>query len=284
MSRDRERLIQGIVLGFVATAVAGGLLFLREKTDAPDRRVATAPPHATAILRLEASLAEESSARRELAEKIEALGNQISRLENRDRIDSDRNRDDRAQSHTGDSRGTSPEPEDDLETTGFNAARLAARGLHPTEVDRLRKAWVDYELTREEIADQALREGWFLRPRHQAELANLDQELRQDLSDEDFDRYLFALGKPNQLLAGEVLEGSTARDAGLRRGDRILRYDGVRVFTPGDLLLASASHGQDDQIPVEIFQDGGRQTVYVKGGPLGVMIEHESGTPFDESQ
>jgi len=56
----------------------------------------------------------------------------------------------------------------------------------------------------------------------------------------------------------------------------------VRVFKPGELLLASSGGKPGDMVPVDIDRDGYRKRIYVELGPLGVKIEHDSGPPLDE--
>ena len=106
--------------------------------------------------------------------------------------------------------------------------------------------------------------------------------LRKELQDEDYDRYLYALGKPNRLEAGEVLANSAGSEAGLRRGDIILRYDDVRMFAPGELLMASSSGEFGRSVALEILRDGRRRTLYVRRGPLGALVEHNRATPLEE--
>jgi hypothetical protein len=89
-------------------------------------------------------------------------------------------------------------------------------------IARLHDRWIRNQMEIVELSDRALREGWFLQPRHKAELTRLERELRQNLGDEEYDRLLYALGKPNRLRAEEVFRGSSASDAGLRRGEIIL--------------------------------------------------------------
>ena len=164
----------------------------------------------------------------------------------------------------------------------FDDRALLALGAHPRDVERLRERWIQHEFDKEALSNQALQEGYFQRPKHRGEMIGLELALRRDLQEEDYDRYLFALGKPNRLEAGEVLAGSSASDAGLRQGDVILRYDDVRMFGPGELLVASSSGGVGGSVALEILRDGRRRTLYVKPGPLGALVEHRRGQPIAE--
>ena len=178
--------------------------------------------------------------------------------------------------------GNTAETIESTPTGGFDDELLLSRGMDSSEVARLREIWEEHELERAEIADRALREGWFLKERHRDELARLDQALREDLQDVEYDRYLYAQGKPNRLRARDVLKGGAAAAAGLRPGDIILRYGDTRVFTPGELLLATSRSEPGRRIPVQVQRNGAERTLYVEPGPLGVMIEPTRGDPLDE--
>ena len=166
------------------------------------------------------------------------------------------------------------------EVVHFDDDALKSQGVTPSEIERLHDRWVEHELERANISDQALREGWFMKPRHGAELTQLDQALRRDLDDDEYDQYLYALGKPNRLKAGEVFAGSLASEAGLRRGDVILSYGDKRIFKPGELLIASSEGNLGESVPIKILRNGQERTLYVDRGPLGALMEHDRGTPL----
>lgn len=233
-----------------------------------------------AIEELAVTLAIEVRARTKLAERMAELEVELAQL--RLRSDDAISRSLAQNEPPENTRRVEAEPEPGFAESDFDGASLLERGIDPRDVARLRDRWMNYELDREAVTDQALREGWFMQKRHSSLLTQLDRELRADLQDEDYDRYLYALGKPNRLRAGEIFDGSTASEAGLHRGDTILRYNGVRVFNPGDLLLASSQGEPGDSVPMDILQNGKEERIYVRLGPLGVKIEHESGPPLDE--
>ena len=112
-------------------------------------------------------------------------------------------------------------------------------------------------------------------------MSKLDQAFRDELKDDDYDRYLYALGRKNRVRVDEVLEGSLASEAGLRRGDVILSYGDTRLFGSIDLLLASSQGLPGESVPVEILRNGRRQTVYISRGPVGAMTKADRGAPLD---
>lgn len=275
-------LLACIALGLTGVVVATHLDGHRglPPSPSPSDAYSSSGASVTRLEQLAGALETEVKARTELAARIRELEAEISRLS---RTHQEATENSRA---LGDSRSESEDlnapPDLDMSAvaSGFDEESLLSRGVHPSDVARLRDLWESHELERAEIADRALREGWFLKDRHRIELAQLDRELREKIPDEEYDRYLYALGRPNRLKAGEILHGSTASDAGLQRGDFILRYDGIRVFSPGELLLASSQGDPGQSVRVEILRDRETRIVHVRRGPLGVMIEHSRGEPL----
>lgn len=280
-------LVVGIALGVIAVA-----LFHRpdfgnnppQSLEAPvGRAIDDGLDRALSIGQLSDALAAEVQARTQLAGQVAELHAELARLrESSDGV---------AEGHLDETE--SPEAEaagkDESETVlaaqsiAFNDEVLLAQGMHPRDVARLHDLWAGHELNRQSVNDQALREGWFMQPRHAMELAELEQEFREALQDdEDYDHYLYAAGQPNRVLAREVLAGSTASAAGLTRGDTILRYNDVRVFKPADLLRESSRVESGKSVPVEILQNGRPTTVYLEGGPLGVVVDQSSAAPRSE--
>lgn len=279
---------RGILIG-IAVGVIGAVLVGQVGTGGGSFRSSaplTSDPHAAALAQLQNALAAEVQSRRELADRIAELDTQLSLLR---LMNDETNGNPLARSETAPTNSI-PEKDESAETrtilgvkvenTRFDDEALLSRGVHPRDVARLHDRWVRYELDRQAITDSALREGWFFTDRHRAALAQSDRELREDLPDADYDRYLYALEKPNRLVAREVLEGSTADEAGLRRGDVILHYDDVRMFDLGEILKASSQGDPGESVPLGILRDGERQTVYVERGPLGVILEHSRGEPL----
>ncbi|GEM_PF-5404295 len=164
----------------------------------------------------------------------------------------------------------------------FDDEVLFTLGVSPRDAARLRDQWVSHELDRAALLDRSIREGWFLSDRRPIEIHQLDQEFRATLSDGEFDRVLYALGKPNRVRIGEVLEGSSASEIGLRRGDILLSYDGQRLFKPIELLINSSAGLEGESVPIDFLRDGVQQTVYTRRGPLGVLTEAEQGVPLPE--
>ncbi len=283
----RTGLIIAIAMAVVGIVVMSQLVMdagpLRSSWASLARSVVPASGHARSLKTLEGALAKEVRARIALTDRVSELESQISPLNLRgdefpvnlhERIESSSVFDDLELGET--------QPATQGNVSRFDDAALSSLGVDPHDATRLRDLWVRYELDRAELLDRSLREGWFLSDRRQWEMGNLEQAFRDDLQDDEYDHYLYALGKLNRVSVGEVFDGSRASEAGIRHGDVILRYDDTRIFRPVDLLLTSSRGVPDQSVPVEILRNGRRQTVYVSRGPLGVLTEHDRGIPLSD--
>jgi hypothetical protein len=139
------------------------------------------------------------------------------------------------------------------------------------------------ELGRLELRDQALREGWFATDRYRAELERISEQepdLRDELGDEAYDRYLYAAGENNRVRVQGVIAGSVAEEIGLQPGDLIETYDGARVFGFGELRRATSEGTRDELVDIRIRRtDGSIVQSLVPRGPLGVRLDGDRARP-----
>jgi len=98
-----------------------------------------------------------------------------------------------------------------------------------------------------------------------------DGELREELGDADYERYLAANGRPTSVGIGNVLPNSPAQSGGLRPGDEIVRYDGERVFSMMDVAGQIMRGEPEGNVVVDIVRDGAPLQLVLPRGPLGVM-------------
>ncbi len=174
---------------------------------------------------------------------------------------------------SGDASGThGGASDDDSRAPLFDGEALAAAGFDPSEAESVRQRWERYELDKVYLNDQALREGFFMTPRHRNEHQALDAGFRADLGEDGYEAYLVATGKPNRVALRDVIPGSAGSVAGLQPGDEILRYGGTRVFSVQEVQLATASGQSGETVPIELLRDGEPVTVYVPRGPLGAAL------------
>ena len=97
------------------------------------------------------------------------------------------------------------------------------------------------------------------------------QQLREELGDDLYDRYLYATGRSNRVTVSGVVSTSPAEQAGLKRGDMILSYDGERVFGMNDIIRLSHQGEMGGSVSLEVQKaDGRRETLYLPRGPLGM--------------
>jgi predicted metalloprotease with PDZ domain len=95
-------------------------------------------------------------------------------------------------------------------------------------------------------------------------------QLRQELGDASYERYLDATGQSTSISVQSVMAGSAGQTAGLQPGDQVVSYGGERVFSTSDLnqLILDGSPGQT--VVVDVLRDGQQIQVYVPRGPIGI--------------
>ena len=97
-----------------------------------------------------------------------------------------------------------------------------------------------------------------------------DSGLRTDLGEVDYERYLTANGRSTSVGIGSVIPNSPAQVAGLQAGDRIVRYDGERVFSMMDVAGKIMRGEAQGNVIVDIERDGIPMQLVLPRGPLGV--------------
>lgn len=151
-------------------------------------------------------------------------------------------------------------------------------GFTPEQAAYYRQRHDEISMAQLYLRDQAEREGWLRSRRFVDEQRALRQrleELQQGMDDDTYARYLYALGRPNQVGVRRVLASSAAASAGIRDGDVLLRYDGKRVYQASDLRRATRNGDMGEMVAVDILRDGQRIQTYVPRGPLGVNMSSE---------
>jgi C-terminal processing protease CtpA/Prc len=111
------------------------------------------------------------------------------------------------------------------------------------------------------------------------ERSDVDSMLRSELGDGDYERYLQAVGRPTEVIVFDVFANSAAEQAGMRTGDRIVGYDGRRVFGISEITPLALHGDPDAPVVVDILRDGQPIQLVVPRGPLGIM--GSVGTPIE---
>ena len=94
--------------------------------------------------------------------------------------------------------------------------------------------------------------------------------MRAELGDSDYERYLQAQGQATSIQITRVLESSPGSLAGLQPGDQIVSYDGERVFDVNELRELTLQGRAGEDVVIEIERDGVRMQLNVPRGPVGI--------------
>ena len=271
-------MIQKILLAMIALAVgvAVGALTLGEtKTDAaasagagPQARAGADSDYARIIDGLSATLELEVAERQRLEDEVQALQSELAQIRGELAELS-------APGVTGpvasrSSAADEIDPEPDAAMMPFLEA-----GFDPERAQYVKELQDELALQRLYVRDQAEREGWLRTPRYRDAMQALNEReasFAQDLGDDDYERYLYAIGRPNRVLVGDVLANGPAQQAGIQVGDAILSYGGERIFDAGTLVNATRTGTAGMSTGLEIERDGQTQLVYVPRGPLGINL------------
>ncbi|MGD8976614.1 MAG: PDZ domain-containing protein [Gammaproteobacteria bacterium] len=208
-----------------------------------------------------------------LEDELEALQDRVARLES---MFDDRN------PETGSAAPASAAISGRGARNGITEEAFIAAGFTPDQAAFYRQRHDEVSMAQLYLRDQAEREGW-LRSRRfvdeQRALRQQLQEMERGMDEDTYARYLYALGRPNQVGVRRVLVSSAADSAGIRDGDVLLRYDGQRVYQASDLRRATRSGETGEMVAVDILRDGQRIQTYVPRGPLGVNMSSDRVLP-----
>lgn len=168
--------------------------------------------------------------------------------------------------------GTAPEQQPEPRESWFDARELRNLGLPETEVARLQRLFNEYEMERVELRHQAEREGWADKPRLWKEMVNFQMGLREEIGDEDYDVMLYATGRKNRVVMGELLDDSPAERYGFEAGDVVVGYEGQKIYHGRELQRATAEGERGDWVTVDVLREGEFVRVRAQRGPLGVKL------------
>ena len=126
-----------------------------------------------------------------------------------------------------------------------------------------------------ELRDRATRDGFYGTDRYAREVQSLrDQNpaLRDEIGDDYYDNYLFAMGQNNRVRVVSVMMGSPAEMAGMEDGDLILNYDNRRMFSWNELQDATALGERGEYVNVTVLRNGQLHNLWIPRGPLGIRL------------
>jgi S1-C subfamily serine protease len=99
----------------------------------------------------------------------------------------------------------------------------------------------------------------------------VDETLRAELGDTDYERYLQADGRPTAVPVRDVLASSPAERSGLQPGDEIVAYAGQRVFGMSELNSLTLEGTPGESVIVDVRRAGQNVQLVLPRGPIGIV-------------
>ena len=164
--------------------------------------------------------------------------------------------------------------------------RLVDAGFSESDADAIVREADAAALATLDLRFEAERDGWLDSSEYaeqQAALPTVSTFVRDTYGDDAYDRYLFAVDRPNRVVVRNVLMGSAAASAEIAIGDRVIELDGNRVFHNRDINRIMTSD-TGDTVPIIIERDGESIEAVVTRGPLGVNMYMISVDPQIEDE
>ena len=145
--------------------------------------------------------------------------------------------------------------------------QLISAGFSPDRAQTLVRRQADL---RRAAVERELASTGTVHPLDASSSSAIEQQLRSELGDDDYEKYLTARGQATRIRVGDVEVDSAAENAGIQSGDEILMYAGRRVFTPRDLNALMLRTPEGQTVPTTIVRNGQTMQLYVTGGALGI--------------
>lgn len=131
-------------------------------------------------------------------------------------------------------------------------------------------------LRRLELRDRAIREGWINSERYRDALQRINAEqvsVRDEISPDAYDRFLYETGEDNRVLVDAVIPGSAGEQNGLMPGDIVERYAETPIFNGRDLRNATSDGISGELVPVQVRREGELQEIWLPRGPIGIQLD-----------
>ena len=161
---------------------------------------------------------------------------------------------------------------------------LTEAGISERDANTIKSRLDELSMQRLYLRDQAQREGWLGKEEYRNEIRRLNlaqNNLEQEFGSDNYSRYLFAMGRPNQVNVQSVIDNSPAYNAGMQNGDRVVSYNGETVYDARTIRQGTQGGTAGEMVPVIVMRDGQRVELYVPRGPLGIQMTSESVRPPD---
>lgn len=234
------------------------------------------------LLDLEALIETERARSAEHERRLDALTTQLEALA--ERLETETTGNDREQAVASMARPNgraAPEPDPPALDPSLppQVARLVAGGFDPDRAEWIVRRQSELEMEALERRYQASRSGepltaeWF---------TSREAALREELGDEDYERYRQATGRPTRVRIDQVLAGSPAEEVGIVPGDEILSYDGERVFDMMDLRRLTLAGEPGRSVTLRLRRGDDDRVVSLPRGPIGVQTQGSYGHTSSE--
>jgi membrane-associated protease RseP (regulator of RpoE activity) len=168
----------------------------------------------------------------------------------------------------------------------LTVASLVDAGIDQQQAAYLISRQGELEMQRLELRDRAIREGKLASREYANALRELNRtapNLREEVGDDTYDRYLYATGRQNRVVVTSVIPGSPADQAGIRQGDMILGYGDSRVFTWSELRQATSEGYLGEYVTVRVQRGDESLSLLLPRGPLGVRLSTSSKPPLEQT-
>lgn len=142
--------------------------------------------------------------------------------------------------------------------------RLIAAGFAPDRAEWITRRMDELRMQTMQAQYEARRDG---RP---APAGLEETTLRTELGDQDYERYLTAMGRSTTVNIMGVLASSPAERAGLLPGDEIVSYGGKRVFDVGELNELTLAGASGESVVVDVRRNGQNLQLVLPRGPIGI--------------
>ena len=230
-----------------------------------------AAPLEERIVALERAVAGERDARRVLEEQLNGLYAELERFDSPGMSELLRNlaENSRAREEARiEQRGRRESEAGMRDLKDMRVQRLVAGGFTEERAEQVLEYEDETRMAILEAEYEAWRDGETLSPWEWT--AEYQADLRDRLGDAEYEKYLTAQGGQASVTVREVIGSSPAKQAGLRPGDRILSYDGQRIFGMNDLKSMAFSGDPGEDVIVDIERNGQRMQLVLPRGPLGI--------------
>lgn len=235
------------------------------------------------VIALQEQITEEANLRKSLALKLSKLEQSITK---HPITDSETDDDEANNEQTGDTISFKRHQSATTTLPGneqwFNEQAMMEAGIDASKINYIKSIFEQTEMEKLYLRDQATREGWMNTQRYRnaaKDIADKSKSLRNELTEQEYDAYLFASGRSNRVVVSSVLGSSPAENAGIKPGDTILKYGTDRIYNWTDLTTATSTGDANNTVAVTIIRDGRQEIVYLPRGPLGVKLSTDSVAP-----